>query len=93
MCTVHLVTLVSFLLNSGVLSSSLVNLCQGRTILLTTHHMDEADLLSDRILMLHLGELLCVGSPSFLKDQVSEGYNLILHTQPDMCETMDVSLC
>ncbi len=40
---------------------------EGRTILLTTHHMDEADLLGDRIAIMAQGELQCCGSSLFLK--------------------------
>uniref|UniRef100_A0A8C1TGV2 ABC transporter domain-containing protein n=1 Tax=Cyprinus carpio TaxID=7962 RepID=A0A8C1TGV2_CYPCA len=40
---------------------------QGRTILLSTHHMDEADLLGDRIAIISHGKLKCCGSPLFLK--------------------------
>lgn len=42
---------------------------QGRTILLTTHFMDEADLLGDRIAIMAGGELQCCGSPLFLKNK------------------------
>ncbi|CAD7929308.1 unnamed protein product, partial [Amoebophrya sp. A120] len=50
----------------------------GRTaILLTTHHMDEADLLSDKICILKDGEVECLGSPKFLKAQVNSGYQLV----------------
>ena len=39
----------------------------GRTTLLTTHFMDEADLLGDRISIMAGGELQCCGSSFFLK--------------------------
>lgn len=39
----------------------------GTTILLTTHYMDEADALCDRIALLHKGILRAVGSPGDLK--------------------------
>lgn len=39
----------------------------GRTTLLTTHFMDEADLLGDRIAIMAGGELQCCGSSFFLK--------------------------
>lgn len=42
---------------------------RGRTILLTTHFMDEADLLGDRIVIMAGGELQCSGSPLFLKSK------------------------
>ena len=44
----------------------------GRTILLTTHHMDEADLLGDRIAIMAEGELQCVGTSLFLKKKYGE---------------------
>uniref|UniRef100_A0A8C6A8Z5 ATP-binding cassette sub-family A member 3-like n=1 Tax=Marmota marmota marmota TaxID=9994 RepID=A0A8C6A8Z5_MARMA len=40
---------------------------EDRTILLTTHHMDEADILGDRIAIMVLGTLQCCGSSVFLK--------------------------
>ncbi|WP_216897477.1 ABC transporter ATP-binding protein [Nocardia alni] len=39
----------------------------GTTVLLTTHYMAEADVLCDRIAMLHKGLLRAVGSPAELK--------------------------
>ncbi|XP_075906360.1 phospholipid-transporting ATPase ABCA1-like [Nelusetta ayraudi] len=51
---------------------------QGRTILLSTHHMDEADILGDRIAIISHGKLCCVGSSLFLKTQLGTGYYLTL---------------
>ncbi|KAJ8285694.1 hypothetical protein GJAV_G00029870 [Gymnothorax javanicus] len=51
---------------------------QGRTILLSTHHMDEADLLGDRIAVISHGKLKCCGSPLFLKSTYGDGYKLTL---------------
>ena len=39
----------------------------GRTIILSTHFMDEADLLGDRIAIMADGQLQCCGSSMFLK--------------------------
>ena len=66
----------------------------GRTILLTTHYLDEADTLSDRIAIIHqgkiqfrrhalieifiLGRLLCSGSSMFLKKRFGKGYSLTI---------------
>uniref|UniRef100_A0A1A7XIW1 P-type phospholipid transporter n=2 Tax=Iconisemion striatum TaxID=60296 RepID=A0A1A7XIW1_9TELE len=51
---------------------------QGRTILLSTHHMDEADILGDRIAIISHGKLCCVGSSLYLKNQLGTGYYLTL---------------
>lgn len=50
----------------------------GRTIILSTHHMDEADILGDRIAIISHGKLCCVGSSLFLKNQLGTGYYLTL---------------
>ncbi|XP_058870789.1 phospholipid-transporting ATPase ABCA1-like isoform X2 [Acipenser ruthenus] len=47
-----------------------------RTIILSTHYMDEADLLGDRIAIISQGRLCCCGSPLFLKTQLGMGYYL-----------------
>ncbi|RMZ97609.1 ATP-binding cassette sub-family A member 2 isoform X3, partial [Brachionus plicatilis] len=51
---------------------------QGRTIILSTHHMDEAELLGDRIAIISDGQLQCCGTSLFLKNALGEGNNLIL---------------
>ncbi|UJR15712.1 hypothetical protein I4U23_002647 [Adineta vaga] len=50
----------------------------GRTIVLSTHHLDEADLLSDRLAIISSGELQCIGTTMYLKRKYGEGYNLII---------------
>ncbi|CAL1298938.1 unnamed protein product [Larinioides sclopetarius] len=51
---------------------------EGRTVILTTHHMDEADLLGDRIAVIANGKLRCCGSSLFLKTRFGNGYYLTL---------------
>uniref|UniRef100_A0A7N6B056 P-type phospholipid transporter n=1 Tax=Anabas testudineus TaxID=64144 RepID=A0A7N6B056_ANATE len=51
---------------------------QGRTIILSTHHMDEADILGDRIAIISSGKLRCCGSSLFLKKCFGSGYYLTL---------------
>lgn len=41
----------------------------GRCTLLSTHFMEEADHLGDRVAMLRKGQLRCSGSPLFLKSR------------------------
>ncbi|CAM9405596.1 unnamed protein product, partial [Scytosiphon promiscuus] len=49
---------------------------EGRVIVLTTHFMDEADLLGDRVAIMADGALRCCGSSIFLKNHFGVGYNL-----------------
>lgn len=48
----------------------------GKIIIFTTHYMDEADILADRIGIMADGTLKCVGSSLFLKNRFGIGYNL-----------------
>uniref|UniRef100_A0A8C4Y8A9 ABC transporter domain-containing protein n=1 Tax=Gopherus evgoodei TaxID=1825980 RepID=A0A8C4Y8A9_9SAUR len=51
---------------------------KGRTVILSTHYMDEADLLGDRVAIISQGRLCCCGSPLFLKTRLGTGYYLTL---------------
>jgi ABC-2 type transport system ATP-binding protein len=45
----------------------------GKTILLTTHYMFEADALCDRIAVITRGEIVATGTPEDLKRRVADG--------------------
>ncbi|KAM4836521.1 glucosylceramide transporter ABCA12 isoform 2-T2 [Thomomys bottae] len=69
-----------------------------RTIILSTHHLDEAEVLSDRIAFLEQGGLRCCGSPFYLKEVFGDGYHLILTKKKSpnldanrVCDTMAVT--
>lgn len=47
-----------------------------RIIILTTHYMDEADVLGDRIGIMCKGTLQCIGSSLFLKNRFGVGYKI-----------------
>eukprot|EP00360_Condylostoma_magnum_P001552 CAMPEP_0168314162 /NCGR_PEP_ID=MMETSP0210-20121227/6619_1 /TAXON_ID=40633 /ORGANISM="Condylostoma magnum, Strain COL2" /LENGTH=73 /DNA_ID=CAMNT_0008279351 /DNA_START=2153 /DNA_END=2374 /DNA_ORIENTATION=- len=49
-----------------------------RIIILTTHYMEEADILGDRIAIMGDGKVKCLGSSMFLKERYGVGYNMIL---------------
>lgn len=49
---------------------------EGRVTVLTTHFMDEADILGDRIAIMAEGELQCCGSALFLKNRFGAGYRI-----------------
>ncbi|HEY3885435.1 MAG TPA: ABC transporter ATP-binding protein, partial [Vicinamibacterales bacterium] len=44
---------------------------RGRTVVLTTHYLEEADALADRIVMLNGGAIVADGSPHVVKARVS----------------------
>ncbi|MDM4141765.1 MULTISPECIES: ATP-binding cassette domain-containing protein [Mycobacterium] len=48
----------------------------GMTVLLTTHYMEEADALCDRVALMHRGQLRAVGTPDRLKAKVSANATL-----------------
>ncbi|XP_061827806.2 glucosylceramide transporter ABCA12 [Nerophis lumbriciformis] len=51
---------------------------KNHTIIMSTHHLDEAEVLSDRIAFLESGGLKCCGSPFYLKEKLGQGYKLTL---------------
>uniref|UniRef100_A0A7M5XMD2 ABC transporter domain-containing protein n=1 Tax=Clytia hemisphaerica TaxID=252671 RepID=A0A7M5XMD2_9CNID len=55
---------------------------RGRTILLTTHFMDEADVLGDRIAIMASGKVQCYGSSLFLKKRYGVGYHMVMVKTP-----------
>jgi ABC-2 type transport system ATP-binding protein len=52
---------------------------QGMTVLYTTHYMEEAEELSDRVGIIDHGELIAIGTQKELTQQVGEAETLILH--------------
>ncbi|MEO8727182.1 MAG: ABC transporter ATP-binding protein [Acidobacteriaceae bacterium] len=44
---------------------------RGKTVLLTTHYLEEADALADRIVVIHRGSLLAEGTPAEIKKQAA----------------------
>jgi ABC-2 type transport system ATP-binding protein len=43
----------------------------GKTVLLTTHYLEEADMLAHRIVVINKGRVVCEGTPSEIKHRVS----------------------
>ncbi|KAJ8728130.1 hypothetical protein PYW08_016515 [Mythimna loreyi] len=63
---------------------------KGRTMILTTHFMDEADILGDRIAIMSGGRLQCVGTPYFLKKHYGIGYKMTI-VKGENCIADDVT--
>jgi ABC-2 type transport system ATP-binding protein len=48
----------------------------GMSVLLTTHYMEEAEALCDRVALMHLGSIRAEGTPAALKSSLGEGASL-----------------
>lgn len=57
----------------------LLALKASRAIVLTTHHLEEADALCDRVTVLMGGRLQAIGTPEGLKERFSAGYIATVH--------------
>jgi ABC-2 type transport system ATP-binding protein len=66
---------------------------QGMTVLYTTHYMEEAEELSNRVGIIDHGELIAIGTQKELTQQVGETETLILHIgESDNAEGLAQSL-
>jgi ABC-type multidrug transport system ATPase subunit len=54
---------------------------RNRAFILTTHQMEEAEILSDKVAIIVNGELRCVGTPLYLKNTYGDGYRVKIVTQ------------
>jgi ABC-2 type transport system ATP-binding protein len=64
---------------------------EGHTILLTTHYMEEADQLSDRIGIIDQGKIIALGTPAELKQRIAQKDALRLEVagwQPELAEAL-----
>ena len=59
------------------------------TMLISTHYMDEAEALADRIVIISKGQLKCAGSTTFLKKALGDGYKLTLSLR-ESCNTDEI---
>lgn len=74
---------------------------RNKTIFLTTHYMDEADVLSDRLAIIDHGKIIAQGTPEQLKETIGKGDLLslkiegpqskILETIRDLKNKIDIS--
>lgn len=62
---------------------------EGTTILITTHYMEEADLLCSRILIMHRGNIIVEGEPEELKGLIGERVIQITSTPGSYQSIMD----
>jgi ABC-2 type transport system ATP-binding protein len=57
---------------------------QGRTLLLTTHYMDEADRLCDQVAIVDNGRMVALDTPVALKASVPGASRIELQFEPDL---------
>ena len=57
---------------------------EGRTLLLTTHYMDEADRLCDRLAIVDKGKVVALDTPVSLKSSVPGASRIELQFEPDL---------
>ncbi|XP_044739863.1 phospholipid-transporting ATPase ABCA3-like [Chrysoperla carnea] len=62
-----------------------------RIIMITTHSMDEADVLGDRIAIMDHGKLICYGTSMFLKHIYGTGYHLSLLKSDEYTNVNDIT--
>jgi ABC-2 type transport system ATP-binding protein len=68
---------------------------EGKTVLLTTHYMEEADELCDRIAIINKGEIVAADTPDRLKAMVKETelVEVVCYNPPQNAEQYLKSLC
>lgn len=66
-----------------MIRSYIKSLAREKTIILTTHNMDEADRLADRLAIMDRGKLLILDTPDALKGTIGEGDVLEIHLLED----------
>lgn len=67
-----------------------------RTVVLTTHSMEEADILSDKIAIMTDGLLRCIGTSLHLKELYGSGFRLNITSKPgrldEACQSIEEKL-
>lgn len=62
-------------------------LAAGRTVLLTSHSMEEIEALAGRLAILTAGRIACLGTPQHLKNRFGDGYTLHVRLRADAGRT------
>lgn len=67
----------------------MIKMLDKSAILLTTHRMDEAELLCDEIAIMINGKFACFGSPNYLLHEYGRGYQFTVILNPNEGQTVD----
>ncbi len=57
---------------------------RGRTLILTTHYMEEAEVLCDRVIVVDHGKIIAEGTPRSLISSLKGSQVIELHSEPDL---------
>lgn len=66
--------------------SLIQKLKQDTAIIMTTHAMEEAEILSDKLIVLDHGKLMCAGTPLQLKHMLGKGYRINMVCDKEMVD-------
>jgi len=64
----------------------------GRSIIMSSQHLEEADELADRICIMTKGQLLALDTPERIKRQFGVGYKLLIEPKMDLCSVEEFEL-
>lgn len=62
-----------------------------KTIVLSSHSMDECEMLCNRLAIMRYGEIKCIGYIQRLKEKYGKGFSLMIKTKPKVIDRMGVS--
>ena len=65
------------------------NIKVGRSIIMSSQHLEEADELADRICIMTKGKLLALDKPSQIKNKFGDGYKISIEAKPDQISAED----
>lgn len=60
-----------------------------RCLILTTHHLEEAEELSQAIGIMALGKMVIIGSSEFIKEKFNVGFHLLLSFSEDKKQNVE----
>jgi ABC-2 type transport system ATP-binding protein len=62
---------------------------RGKTIVLTTHIMEEAEMVSDRLMIIHKGLMIAQGTPDQIKQRITDKFRIVVEGNLGNLELVD----
>eukprot|EP00760_Papus_ankaliazontas_P036331 PhM_4_TR8289/c5_g1_i1/m.92563 len=60
-------------------------MAKGRSVVLTTHHLEEVEALAHRVAIMDHGEIKCIGSLPHLRHKFGDGYEVNIKARDGAC--------